>query len=710
MEIKEKVELDNKSIITKIKQCELEIQAKLKRKKDETTLKSEEYFLVNKSWIKKYISINQKDDLFKDLIYFVLKKISFNPHKSIYQNNLKKYEYYNHIKLISKDILPNLLSIINDKNNNNILIKVLFIESKIILILENEYSLEILNENYIPEYLLYFGENININPEQMINIFIEEMNLKIPESINENNFIFDYVTSNKIIITIINLKLILENSKNNSNKIRENNNNIINKLWEDKYKLKLEKNFDDIDKKIKDNYQIQINLNNENYENILKNQIQEQNKIFTENYNKSVIKLNNLKEEEDEEKEKEEKKEKIEIIEKKEIIDNKIFEDYVVLDTNKKFDVMKLKDKDKINSIFSPVLFFLSQITSLTQYFKENEELIGLYNSIEDTLTEILFNFFKRLIDLADDKINMPQKGIFKENSNLVFDFLNSKMDKNSKIISSPGDVLSLILENLQIEQDKYFQYLSEEESVIELNKGKKYDIYNEDEMLQKFVDSHTNDNNNLIYQKFHIIIKSSKICKGCNKCSYDYNSFPTLKISLIKSNTLIGPIHPDYEIYNALINRVCFPENLSQLLSPSYSSIKKELCKNCNNLNEMIYNNNIFTIKEYFIININRENDPKNEIMFIFPEILDLRKQSKCIINLYQLIGVISKKIDENNANINEQINENAKYICYFKIEKSNKWMIFDENNKLSELQKNENVFDFKGVCVLIYSKINED
>ena len=156
--------------------------------------------------------------------------------------------------MISKDILPNLLSIINDKNNNNILIKVLFMESKIILILENEYSIEILNENYIPEYLLYFGENININPEQMINIFIEEMNLKIPESINENNFIFDYVTSNKIIITIINLKLILENSKNNSNKIRENNNNIINKLWEDKYKLKLEKNFDDIDKKIKDNY------------------------------------------------------------------------------------------------------------------------------------------------------------------------------------------------------------------------------------------------------------------------------------------------------------------------------------------------------------------------------------------------------------------------------------------------------------------------
>ena len=710
MEIEEKVKLDDKLIISQIKQCELEIQGKLKRKKEEaSSLIVEEYFLINKSWIKKYISLNQKDDLFKDLIFFILKKISFNPRKSIYQNNLKKYEYYNNIKLISKEILPNLISIINNENNN-ILIKVLFVESKIILIMQNENSLEILNENYIPEYLLYFGQNKNISSDQMINIFIQEMKLKIPECNNENNLIYDYVTNNKFIITIINLKIIMDKEKNNSNKILEDNNNIINKLWEDKYKLKLEKNFDDIDKKINENYQKQINLNNENYNHILKNQIQEQNKIFSENYSKSVIKLNNLKEEEDEEKEKEENKEKIKINKEKENIENNIYEDYIVLEPNKKFDVMKLEDKDKINSFFSPVLFFLSQITSLTQYFKENEELIGLYNSIEDTLTEILFNFFQRLIDLDDDKVNMPLKGLFKENSNLVFDFLLSKMDKNSKIISSPGDILSFILENLQIEQDKYFQYLSEEESIIELNKDKKYDIYNEDEMLQKFVDLHTNDNNNLIYKKFHNIIKSSKKCKGCNKCSYDYNSFPTLKISLIRSNTLIGPIHPDYEIYNALINRVCFPENLSQLLSPSYSSIKKEFCKNCNNLNEMIYSNNIFTIKEYFIINIDRENDPKNEMMFIFPEILDLRKQSKCIINLYQLAGVICKKIKENNANINEQINENSKYICYFKIEKSNKWIVFDENNKLSELQKNENVFDFKGVCVLIYSKINED
>ena len=275
-------------------------------------------------------------------------------------------------------------------------------------------------------------------------------------------------------------------------------------------------------------------------------------------------------------------------------------------------------------------------------------------------------------------------------------------------IISSQGDILSEILRNFQNEQDKYFQYISEEENIIELNKDKKYNIYNEQEMLQKFVDSHASESKNFIYNKFHTIIKTSRLCKGCNKCSYDYKSCLTLRIPLIKSNSLIGPIHPDYEIYNALINRISLEENISQLLSPSYSSIKKEFCQKCDKYNEVNYNNNIFALKEYLIINIDRENDPKNEMMFIYPEILDLRKQSKVIINLYQLIGVICKQIDEKNDNEENILTENAKYISYFKIDKSNKWIVFDENYKLSELNKNENVFDFRGVSILIYSKID--
>ena len=706
--------IEDKLIISQINKFEFDIQTKLRLQFEQSSLDAEEYYLVNKSWIKKYISLNQKEELYKELIYFILKKFSFNPRKNTYQFNLKKYDYYNNVRIIPKNIIPNLLSIINNEGDNNTVIeKVILIESKIILILESDNSLEILNDNYHPQYLLYFGENKNMNIEKMINIFVKEMKLKIPDCLNKNSIIFDYVTGSKNIITIINLNILLNKEKINSNKTREENNNIMNKLWEDKFKLKLEKNFEEINNKLKADYQIQINQNTEDFNQKIKTQMEEQNKIFTENYTKSVIKLNNLKEEEKEEEaeEKEDDKEEIIINNDNKNLENKIFDDYfVIIDKNKKFNIMEIKDKDKICSIFSPVLFCLSQMSTLTQYFKENEELIELYKYVEDTLCVVFFEFFNRLQNLDSDKINLSQKGIFKENSNLVFNFLTSKMNENSEIIHSPGDLLSAILENLEIEQDKYFKYVSVEESKIGLNKNKIYDIYNEQDMLQKFVDSHSIEHKTFIYEKFHNIVKTSRLCKKCKKCSYNYKSFPTLKIPLNRSKSLISPNQPDYEIYNALICKICFPDNLSQLLSPSYDSIKKEFCENCNKYNEIIYNNNIFAVKEYLIVNLDRENDPKNEMIFIYPEILDLRGQSKCIINLYQLVGVICKIINENDNNIEDINEENSKYISYFKMKKSNKWIVFDENYKLSELQNNEKIYNFKGVSVLIYWKIEEN
>ena len=713
MKNEENKNMDEQLIISKINKNELDIQEKIKKKIDESNIKLEEYFLINKTWIEKFISLNHKEELFKELIFYVLKKVSFNPKKSIYQNKLKTYEYYNNIKIISKDIVPFLSSIINSENvYNNVSNKIIFIESKIIIIMEKENSLEILNENYIPEYLVYFGENKNITLEKMINIFIKELKLQIPSCINKDNIIFDYVTNSQYSITIINLNIISNKEKVSTNKIKGDNKLFLNKLWEDKYKKKLEKNLVEINNKLNANYQLQLNLSSENFNKRIKMQIEEQNKIFTENYNKSVIKLNNLKEEEDEEKENEKEKEKIIVKKKESNLEQKIFDDYfVILEKNKTFNIMKLEDQEKICSIFSPVLFCLSQITSLNKYLMENQSLIELYRLVEDTLTDIFFDFLKRLKELDEDNIDLSQKSIFRENSNLVFNFLLPKIkDDSNIIINSPGDVLSIILDFFDREQDKYFKYISDEESIIELNKNKKYDRYNEEQMLQKFVDSHSIERKTFIYNKFHFIIKTSRLCKVCHKCSFNYKSFPILKIPLIKSKSIISPNQPDYEIYNALLCKICFPENISQLISPSYSSIKKEFCENCNKYNEIIYDNSIFTLKEYFIINLDREKDPQNEMMFIYPEILDLRKHSKCIINLYQLIGVICKKIDGNDKKTDDLSNENSKFVCYFKIQKSNKWIVFDENYKLSESKNNTKIFDFKGVCVLIYSKIEEE
>jgi hypothetical protein len=251
-----------------------------------------------------------------------------------------------------------------------------------------------------------------------------------------------------------------------------------------------------------------------------------------------------------------------------------------------------------------------------------------LYKYVENTLIDHFSDFIKRLKEINEDKINKPQKGLFKENSNLVFQFLKSKMEENSKVINSTGEILSEILENFDTEMDKYYKYEAEEDSRIELNQVKKYDIFSEIEMLQKFVDSHSTEHKTFIYEKFHTIIKTSRLCKSCKKCTYNYQSFPTLKIPLNRSNSLITDNQLDNEIYNALISKICFPENLSQLLSPSYNSIKKEHCENCKKYKEIIYNNSIFAVKQYLIVDIDRENDPKNEMIFIYPEILDFTKE----------------------------------------------------------------------------------
>ena len=125
----------------------------------------------------------------------------------------------------------------------------------------------------------------------MINIFIKELKLKIPDNLNTNNIIFDFVANDNIIIKIINLKTIQNKEQNYIDKLRDDNNDKINKLWEEKYKLKLEKNLDDIDKKLNEKYQNQLNINTKNFNQKIINQIEEQNKIFSEDYNKSVIKL-----------------------------------------------------------------------------------------------------------------------------------------------------------------------------------------------------------------------------------------------------------------------------------------------------------------------------------------------------------------------------------------------------------------------------------
>jgi hypothetical protein len=509
-----------------------------------------------------------------------------------------------------------------------------------------------------------------------------------------------------------------------------------------------------------------MNNNNEIFYENVKNQFKEQAKMFNDNFNFVINKMNESKMNQQNKQEKEneiiEEKEKnkenvIEIESQKEneieiekeiddnvivnksdeidkknemnliisdyinnemnggnnIINNNkeenLFNDFLIINHDKDINNVnhinkKIENEEKINLIIIPILFFLSKIKSLTENFYENKESINLLKFVEDgnALSPIILDFLEETKNIKEND-DSTKKEIYQKYSNILLNILLIKNENNEKRINSPGKILSMILENLDIEENKY---LSEQQSIFDLNKNKEYDIYNEKEMLQKFIEYSIN-HKSFIFDNFYSITKTSKTCKKCNKRSYEYQSFPTLNIYLKRNNSIVNEGDSDYEMLNTLLCQVSLQENIEQLLSPSYDSEIKVYCKSCKKNKETIYNKNIFIIKEYLIINIDRENDQKNEMILIYPEILDLRKQSELIDNVYQLTGVIYKKINKYNYNINENFNDISHYICYFKKPNDNNWICFDENFKEYEVIFNQVNFDFKGVSILIYSKI---
>ena len=742
--MEKKDDIDNK-IINEIKECFSEIDSKLnKEEEDKSNYEITEYFLINNTWLEKYLSLSKKENIFKELIYFILQKMTLSPHKYIYHYNHNNYLYLNNFKIIPKNLLSNFLSI-KYKNNNNDdgkkynFSKIIFKSSKIIVILEEQLSLEILDKNIVPEYLLCFDKNKNINIEQMVNIYLNEMNLSIPKD-SENNIVYEHQINN-IKITIVNLEKIIEEENIEKNKLSKDNCNKMNQLWTNKYKFQIDKQLNEITNKYNFDFQNQINLNAQILNENLKNQKNKQSKIFEDNYNNSINInnkneniINNNKENNDFEIKginDNDKGNKISFIlddyidknikintdnnkdEEKNKNSDKNFNDFLIIDDAKDINNLNSKplkplNKEKLNLFISPVLFFLSKINSLIDYFSEMKETIMLYKYVEEnTLSEIFLNFLEKL---KEEENNEQKKLIFINYSNLILNSISEKNSNKLNKINSPGSILSLFLESLESEQNNLSAYIKGDPSIIDLMVNKKeYDIYNEQEMFQKLINNSLN-RKSFIYEKFYIIIKNTKQCKICNMCSYEFQTFPTLDIYLNKSKDILKEDNSDFEMVNTMLCKVSFPDNIAQLLSPT--SLKKQIsyCKNCGKYNEINFNKYISVLKKYLIINIDRENDPKNEMIFIYPETLDLKNQSKYNINLYQLRGVICKKVNENNYNIDDIDNDISKYFCYFKKSNENKWICFDENYNLYELENNNEIFNFKNVAVLFYSKIEDE
>jgi hypothetical protein len=336
----------------------------------------------------------------------------------------------------------------------------------------------------------------------MIEIYFEEMNSNIPENPG-NNIIYDYELNDNIKITIINLEKILEEEKMEKNKISQDNCNKMNQLWENKYKMKMHKQFDLINNKYDKDFHLKINVKANELSKKLQDQAEEQNKIFKDNYNNVVNKINesringdsqeiknieSIQENNDDNKlsiiidnyfgkkdQDDEKKEENHINNKNTNTNNN---DYEILKIEQV--VRKPLNEENINSILSPILFCLSQLNLLKEYFVEKKESINLYKFVEEnTLSEILLNFFD---ELNEKGIGGDLNEIYSKYSESFAKSLLMKVEEK-KLYDSPGDILSLILQNLDKEQNESNKYIAgyQEESNIKflnnINKGKTYDI-----------------------------------------------------------------------------------------------------------------------------------------------------------------------------------------------------------------------------------------
>ena len=183
------------------------------------------------------------------------------------------------------------------------------------------------------------------------------------------------------------------------------------------------------------------------------------------------------------------------------------------------------------------------------------------------------------------------------------------------------------------------------------------------------------------------LFFSTVKIRKKCETYLLDrifFESSPVINIYLESNNEIE-------------FNNISLTENLKTLLNKDTKNIKEE-CNVCHGQHEIFVGRDIFATSSIIIININREKDPNNEIIFDYPEEFDGKKvingDDSLKLPKYELISVI-KKVN------------NIEYMNCYKSFINNQWYAYT-NQKIFPLQNNMNhIFDKKNACILIYQRI---
>lgn len=346
---------------------------------------------------------------------------------------------------------------------------------------------------------------------------------------------------------------------------------------------------------------------------------------------------------------------------KKRILEKKmIMQSYPFKRVVPRFIIIKNSDEVQ-NFIIDEILFCLANLETIAEFcFEQGNDKQQFLMKFQG-LNNFLICFMKLMTEMRDLKDNIVGSiSIGPIHSQL-------KIFLNNYISQDPGFLISKILEKL-----------NEDINLPGNNGNNKY--------------------RNLIDKNFSVSLKTKKTCSRCNY-SLDILNEKKYVIDLFLKK-------PE--------NYVNFQEELKSifksLLISGRRNIQERKCVSCGQI--MNDEKSIENLKKYLIININREEDPENNMKIDYnnPFILFDEKENK----KYELIlALVDLKTNTNQLNENEIININESnkmtFKIYFKNFINGKNYVFSYENKETEIP--ENLHQAIKGCnpnLLIFKRIN--
>ena len=411
-------------------------------------------------------------------------------------------------------------------------------------------------------------------------------------------------------------------------KLKEQNNELQNQLKKRDNIIKQKDN--DIEKLKKDVLELNKNLKNKENEYITKyNNIIMQNKVKYESY---ILQLQNEIQNYKNEKKQNEKE--------------------VLKYNSEKNDLQKELEKLKqTNSILimskQPILVGLNNIGA---YCFMNATLQCLSNTID--LTEYFLKAFKYV---PDNKKRIMSNEYYKVVKNL-WDINNSHRSFSPLSFKEKLGQENPLFKGIQADNSKDLIIFLLERFHLELNEPKNNmmkeyvfnynDQFNEDKMLNIFINEFKMKYNSIISNLFYGIFEIKIQCQKCKNFIYNFQEYSFLDFPLEQVNKYcfnqgkrqnynLNNKNPDIDLYE------CFEyyQNLDLMTGEN-----QWFCKICNSLQDALYGTQIYSAPNYLIINLHRRGGAVYECKVNFPEKLNLLnfitfKNGNTVFELYAVI-----------------------------------------------------------------------